>query len=180
MTFRTSGRGRGDSAFRFSGFRVTRISGSLDSCRDTSPRLGVKLCTRCRVAELAVTRPSQLVCHPSHERSRRAGGNAVPLVRSFAQDPKQHRCFEILGPSRPRVSITTIVGQGKRFCPFQPVDRSSGLKAGRPASRYDSFGPHRDHRCCQERAIGRPPLEEGGRRPPAADSGSRPRRPTAV
>jgi hypothetical protein len=36
MTFRTSGRGHGDSAFGVSGFRVSRSSGTLDLCCDTS------------------------------------------------------------------------------------------------------------------------------------------------
>jgi hypothetical protein len=160
MTFRTSGRGRGDSACGFSGFRVTRISGTLDSRRDARPSPWCQ--TLYVVPNVGTGRHTAAPAGVSsiHERSRRAGGNAVPLIRSFcAGTHSSSGCFEILWPGHGYRSPNR--GPGEPILSTPAPRRSSGVKAGRPASRQGSFGPHRDHRCCQERTIRRAAAKGG-------------------
>jgi hypothetical protein len=59
----------------------------------------------------------------------------------------------ILGPGHGYRSPNR--GPGEPILSTPALRRSSGLKAGRPASCPGSFGPNTDHRCCQERAIRR-------------------------
>jgi hypothetical protein len=160
MTFRTSGRGRGDSAFGFSGFRVTRISGTLDSRRHASPRPGVKLCTWCRVQNWSSQgRPTWIIAHTRAVKAGRRQRGPVDSIVLRRNSLKQDRLFR--NPrSRPRVSITQSWARGADSV-HPALRRSSRLKAGRPVSCRGSFGPNRDHRCCQERAIRRAAAKGG-------------------
>jgi hypothetical protein len=157
MTFRTSGRGRGDSAFGVSGFRVSRISGTLDLC--LTPALAL-VSNFVRDAEWqnwsSQPRPTWPV---AHTRAVKAGSNAVLLVRSFCAGTRAASLFEILGPGNGYRSPNR--GPGKPILSTPALRRSSGLKAGRPARCPGSFGPNRDHRCCQERVIRRAAAKGG-------------------
>ena len=65
----------------------------------------------------------------------------------------------ILGPGHGYRSPNR--GPGEPILSTPALRRSSGLKAGRPASCPGSFGPNKDHRCCQERVIRRAAAKGG-------------------